>query len=65
VYAWTANGEPAIVAVLQGRVIGVMCLEVTPSGIAAVRNQVNPGKLTRATAQWSAVAHEEPLFRAF
>jgi RNA polymerase sigma-70 factor (TIGR02957 family) len=65
VYAWTANGEPAIVAVLQGRVIGVMCLEVTPSGIAAVRNQVNPGKLTRATAQWSAVAHGEPLFRAF
>ncbi|MFF9625634.1 RNA polymerase sigma-70 factor [Streptomyces griseosporeus] len=65
VYATTANGEPAIVVVVDGRVVGVMCLEVTPEGIVAVRNQVNPDKLERATRHWNAVEHGKPLFRAF
>lgn len=65
VYAWIANGDPALVAVLDGRVVGVMCLEVTAAGIAAVRNQVNPDKLERATAQWASAAHGEPLIDAF
>ncbi|MEW1846998.1 RNA polymerase sigma factor SigJ [Nonomuraea angiospora] len=62
VYAWTANGEPAVVAVVDGRVVGIMCMEVTAEGLAAFRNQVNPDKLERATAQWAAVDHGEPLF---
>ncbi|MER7502110.1 RNA polymerase sigma factor SigJ [Nonomuraea pusilla] len=65
VYVWSANGEPAVVAVLDGRVVGVMCLEVTAEGITAVRNQVNPDKLVRATALWAAADHGEPLFNAF
>ncbi|GAA1632165.1 RNA polymerase sigma-70 factor [Catellatospora bangladeshensis] len=65
IHVWTANGAPAVLAVLDGRVVGVMCLEVTPDGIAAVRNQVNPDKLERATAQWAAAEHGEPLFRAW
>ena len=65
VYAWVANGEPAVVAVLDGRVVGVMCLAVTADGIAAVHNQVNPDKLDRASARWAASEHGEPLFRAF
>ncbi|BCJ73312.1 DNA-directed RNA polymerase sigma-70 factor [Catellatospora sp. IY07-71] len=65
IHVWTANGEPAVLAVLDGRVVGVMCLEVTPDGIAAVRNQVNPDKLERATAQWAAAEHGEPLFRVW
>ncbi|MER7459328.1 RNA polymerase sigma-70 factor [Micromonospora sp. NPDC126480] len=65
VHLWTANGEPAVVAVVDGRVVGVMCLEVTADGIAAVRNQVNPDKLERATARWAAADHGEPLFHAF
>ncbi|MFF2728432.1 RNA polymerase sigma factor SigJ [Streptomyces sp. NPDC058008] len=64
-YATTANGAPAAVAVLDGRVIGVMCLEVTTEGIAAFRNQVNPDKLERATRQWAATDHGEPLLIAF
>ncbi|MFI9589066.1 RNA polymerase sigma factor SigJ [Nonomuraea sp. NPDC052265] len=63
IHAWTANGEPAVVAVVDGRVVGVMCLEVTAEGIAAFRNQVNPDKLARATAQWAATDHGEPLLR--
>lgn len=65
VYAWTANGDPAVVAVVAGRVVGVMCLEVTAEGIAAVRSQVNPDKLERATALWAATDHGKPLVKAF
>ncbi|MFJ9044433.1 RNA polymerase sigma-70 factor [Streptomyces sp. NPDC102347] len=62
-YAATANGEPAVVAVLDGRVIGVMCLEVTDDGIVAVRSQVNPDKLERVTERWAAADHGEPVLR--
>ncbi|MBX9360955.1 RNA polymerase sigma factor SigJ [Streptomyces sp. WAC04114] len=65
VYAWTANGDPALVVVLDGRVIGVMCLEVADDGIMAFRNQVNPDKLERATRLWAAGDHGEPLLRVF
>ncbi|PKW08950.1 RNA polymerase sigma-70 factor, ECF subfamily [Streptomyces sp. 1222.5] len=65
VHVTTANGEPAVVAVLDGRVVGVMCLEITSDGIAAFRNQVNPDKLARATRRWAATDHGEPLFKAF
>ena len=65
VYAWTANGDPAVVAVVDDRVVGVMCLEVTGAGIAGFRSQVNPDKLARATARWAASDHGKPLFHAF
>ncbi|WP_405009288.1 RNA polymerase sigma-70 factor [Kitasatospora sp. NBC_01539] len=56
-YCAVANGGPAAVAVVDGRVIGITCLEVTADGIAAVRSQVNPDKLVRATGQWAAAGH--------
>ena len=52
-----ANGGPAVVAVVDGRVVGITCLEVTADGIAGVRSQVNPDKLVRATGQWAAADH--------
>ncbi|MFP8963799.1 RNA polymerase sigma-70 factor [Streptomyces nanhaiensis] len=61
----TANGGPAVVAVVDGRVVGIVCLEVTAEGIAAIRNQANPDKLGRATQVWAAADHGEPLFHAF
>ncbi|CAL9305336.1 RNA polymerase sigma factor SigJ [Streptomyces sp. SudanB52_2052] len=64
VYATTANGDPAIVAVVDGRVVGITCLEVGADGIAAFRSQVNPDKLERATEHWAATEHGEPLLRA-
>ncbi|AWW38508.1 RNA polymerase sigma 70 [Streptomyces sp. AS58] len=64
-YATTANGGPALVAVVDGRVVGVMCLEITAEGIAAFRNQVNPDKLERATLRWAATEHGDPLLHAF
>ncbi|MFP3989364.1 RNA polymerase sigma-70 factor [Streptomyces sp. E11-3] len=65
VYATTANGAPAVVVVVDGRVIGVMCLEVTAEGIAAFRSQANPDKLERATRRWAATDHGNPLLHAF
>ncbi|MEU9239323.1 RNA polymerase sigma-70 factor [Streptomyces sp. NPDC048385] len=64
-YLTTANGGPALVAVVDGRVIGVMCLEITADGIAAFRNQLNPDKLERATRRWAATGHGDPLLRLF
>ncbi|MFD5078894.1 RNA polymerase sigma factor SigJ [Streptomyces sp. NPDC058371] len=65
IYVTSANGDPAVVAVVDGRVIGVMCPEVTAEGVAAFRNQVNPDKLERATRQWAATDHGDPLLTAF
>ncbi|MDX3354678.1 RNA polymerase sigma factor SigJ [Streptomyces sp. ME01-24h] len=59
IHVTAANGGPAVVAVVDGRVVGVMCLEVTADGIAAVRSQVNPDKLDRATRRWAAEGHGE------
>ncbi|MGX1271305.1 RNA polymerase sigma factor SigJ [Streptomyces phaeoluteigriseus] len=64
-YVTTANGQFALVAVLDGRVIGVTCMEITPEGIAAFRSQVNPDKLERATRLWAATDHGEPLLTPF
>ncbi|MFF3741197.1 RNA polymerase sigma-70 factor [Streptomyces sp. NPDC002566] len=64
-YITTANGGPAVVAVVEGRVVGVMCLEITAEGIAAFRSQANPDKLARATEVWAAADHGEPLLRMF
>ncbi|GAA3057401.1 RNA polymerase sigma factor SigJ [Streptomyces roseofulvus] len=61
-YAGTANGEPAIIVVVEGRVVGISCLEVTPDGIVAVRSQVNPDKLHRAAERWAAEEHGAPLY---
>ncbi|TWF91542.1 RNA polymerase sigma factor SigJ [Kitasatospora viridis] len=58
------NGAPGVVAVVGGQVVGVMCLEVTGEGIATFRNQVDPAKLERASVQWAASDHGEPLFMA-
>lgn len=65
IHATTANGAPAFVAVLDGRVIGVICLEITAEGISALRSQVNPDKLERATRRWAATDPGDPLFTAF
>lgn len=59
IYATTANGEPAIVAVVDGRVAGIICLEVAAEGIVAIRSQANPDKLVRATELWAAADHGE------
>lgn len=60
-YSEVVNGEPALVVVVDGRVISILNLEVTDEGIAAIHFQANPDKLERATRQWAATEHEEPV----
>ncbi|MFD6140744.1 RNA polymerase sigma factor SigJ [Promicromonospora sp. NPDC060271] len=64
-YAWTANGRPALVAVVEDTLVGVMTLEATDDGITAVLSQVNPDKLGRAARQWAASDHGEPIIRGW
>jgi len=61
VYTEIVNGAPAMVVVVDGRVVGVLSMEMTTEGVAALRIQVNPDKLVRATRQWSATEHGEPV----
>jgi RNA polymerase sigma-70 factor (ECF subfamily) len=66
VYAGSANGDPAVVVVLGDRVVGVLCLQVTAGGVEAIRIQVNPDKLARATHQWTAGSdHGRPFLAAW
>jgi RNA polymerase sigma-70 factor (ECF subfamily) len=60
-FAAVANGVPALVIVVGDRVVGVICLEVTTDGIAAVHTQANPSKLVRATRRWAMSEHGNPL----
>jgi len=60
-HAALVNGGPAVLVVAGGRVVGVMSLDVTSEGIAAIQIQVNPDKLERLTRQWAASEHGEPL----
>lgn len=64
-YAEVVNGGPAVVVVTGQQVVGVMSLEVTPDGVAAIRVQVNPDKLERVTRQWSTAEHPEPLLHVW
>ncbi|MCF0094408.1 RNA polymerase sigma-70 factor [Micromonospora sp. NPDC049114] len=64
-YAEVVNGGPAVVVVTGDQVVGVMSLEVTPDGVAAIRIQVNPDKLERVTRQWSTTEHSEPLLHVW
>jgi hypothetical protein len=42
------------------QVIGVICLDATPDGVAAIHLQVNPDKLERITRQWTAAGPHRP-----
>ncbi|PXX65579.1 RNA polymerase ECF family sigma subunit [Nocardia tenerifensis] len=62
-YAVVANGAPALLVEVGGRVYGVIGLEPGPDGVAAIHIQVNPDKLAHITRQWSATGPHEPLDR--
>ncbi|MER6666391.1 RNA polymerase sigma-70 factor [Amycolatopsis japonica] len=60
-FSTVANGVPALVLMVEGKLVGVVSLEVTADGIAAVHAQVNPAKLDRAAGQWGIAEQGEPL----
>lgn len=60
-FAAIANGMPALVLVSEGRVVGILVLQVTVDGIAAVHGHVNPDKLAYANRQWATYTPGAPL----
>ena len=55
------NGEPAIVGISGGTVVGVLVLEVSGGEISAVRAVANPDKLRFAARQAMGLSHLESL----
>ncbi|MGW1741474.1 RNA polymerase sigma factor SigJ [Nocardia sp. NPDC001965] len=55
------NGMPALVLVSEDRIVGILVLQVTIDGIAALHGLVNPDKLVYANHQWTTYAHGAPL----
>lgn len=60
-FAAIVNGRPALILVAEDRIVGVVVLEVTADGIAAVHAHVNPDKLAFANRQWATYAPGAPL----
>lgn len=60
-YATVVNGGPAVLAMVGDRVVGVIHLDVTADGVAALHIQANPDKLARLSRRWAAEEHGEPL----
>ncbi|WP_438943968.1 sigma factor-like helix-turn-helix DNA-binding protein [Nocardia blacklockiae] len=60
-HAVEANGDPAVLIEVDGRVYGLLCLDASAAGVAALRIQVNPDKLARITRRWAASGPHRPL----
>ncbi|MEZ7131392.1 RNA polymerase sigma-70 factor [Nonomuraea sp. AD125B] len=60
-YAVVVNGGPAVLVEVGAQVIGVICLDTTPEGLASIHIQVNPDKLQRITRQWAADGSRRPV----
>jgi RNA polymerase sigma factor (sigma-70 family) len=60
-HAAVVNGSAAVLVVVGDRVVGVMSLDATPDGVAAIHVQANPDKLERVTRQWAGSERGEPL----
>jgi RNA polymerase sigma-70 factor (TIGR02957 family) len=50
--AAVVNGGPAVLATVGDQVVGVITLDVTPDGIAALNTQAAPAKLERISREW-------------
>lgn len=60
-HAAVVNGSPAVLAVLDDRVLGVVILELRDDKIAAVRSMAAPTRLGRLNKEWGRGEHDEPL----
>ncbi|RMI28123.1 RNA polymerase sigma-70 factor [Nocardia stercoris] len=64
-FASIVNGAPAVVVEVNGQLAGVIVLDVTTDGLAAVFSPVNPDKLGRAARGWAALDHGKPVLDAW
>ncbi|MGH3858310.1 sigma-70 family RNA polymerase sigma factor [Actinokineospora sp.] len=60
-HAAVVNGSPAVVAVLDDTVLGVVILELRDDKIAAVRGMAAPARLGRLNDEWQRRDHDDPV----
>ncbi|RKS08550.1 RNA polymerase ECF family sigma subunit [Nocardiopsis sp. Huas11] len=65
IHAGLVNGSPAVIAVLDGRVLGTVVLEVRGDRISAVRGIATPDRLGRLTEEWGRHDHDDPLITSW
>jgi RNA polymerase sigma-70 factor (ECF subfamily) len=65
IHAGIVNGAPAMIAVVDDRVAGVVVLHQRDGKIAALHGIANKDSLTRATEQWKRTDHGEPLIASW
>jgi len=65
IHAAVVNGSPAMVAVVDDRVLGVLVLEIRDDKIAAVCGVAATVRLGRLTEQWRRREHDAPLIESW
>ena len=65
IHAAVVNGSPAMIAALDGRVLGVVILDVRDDKIAAVHGMAAPARLGRLTEEWRRREHDDPLIESW
>ncbi|MEU4764369.1 RNA polymerase sigma factor SigJ [Actinosynnema sp. NPDC023794] len=61
IHAGLVNGSPAVIAVVDDRVVGVGVLEVRDGKVATMRGMASPARLGRVAEQWRRHEHDAPL----
>ena len=64
-HADVVNGSPAMIAVVDDRVMGVVALDVRDDRIVTVRGMAAPSRLGRVTEQWRRREHAEALIESW
>lgn len=64
-HAAVVNGSPAVLAVLDDRVLGAVILELRDDKIAAVRSMAAPTRLGRLNKEWQRGEHDEVLIESW
>ncbi|MGW4068651.1 sigma-70 family RNA polymerase sigma factor [Nocardia grenadensis] len=65
IHAAVVNGSPAMLATLDGRVVGAVILEMRADRIAGVRGIATASRLGRLTAEWQRREHGVPLIESW
>jgi RNA polymerase sigma-70 factor (ECF subfamily) len=65
IHAAVVNGSPAIVAVVDGRVLGVVVMEVRGDRIAGVCGIAAPVRLGRLAEHWQRSEHDDPVVESW
>lgn len=60
-YSTVANGEPAVLVEVDGQILGLLSLRLTPDGVAAIHTQVNPEKLERLAREWAGAGPQRAI----